>query len=309
MPGDRWTQSLADNRALVRTPSVSPPRPGSSLRLGEVDLNGRVTHIIQDVISSIVMPSFRSLRPEDIHAKDTPGDPGDLVTIVDQAAERYLIAALTDVVPGAAFIGEEGVCQNPALLDALSGSAPAWLIDPIDGTKNFAHGHPDFGVMVALVERGRTRASWMAVPAAQPAGYSVVAEVDSGTWVNGVRAQCGREVPSTPRGTIHSRMMPPDSARLVIDTLAGKYEPHTSTGSAATEYSAIIRGEKDFVIYYRLLPWDHAPGALAITEAGGAAIHLDGASYSALSPNQVTIFAASPDLAEIIRGWLTFTGE
>ena len=269
-----------------------------------MDLIQRVNKIIEDVISSIVMPSFRSLRPEDVHAKDTPGDPGDLVTIVDQAAERYLIAALSDVVPGAAFIGEEGVCQNPALLDALSGSAPAWLIDPIDGTKNFAHGHPNFGVMLALVERGRTRASWMAVPASQPAGYSVVAEVDSGTWVNGVRAQCGRNVPSTPRGTIHSRMMPSESARHVIDAVAGKYQPQASTGSAATEYSAIIRGEKDFVIYYRLLPWDHAPGALAITEAGGAALHVNGQPYSPLSPNQVTIFAASPDLAATICRWL-----
>lgn len=255
------------------------------------------------------MPSFRSLRPEDIQSKDTPGDPADLVTVVDQAAERYLIAALSDVVPGAAFIGEEAVCENPALLDALDGSAPAWLIDPIDGTKNFAHGHPDFGVMLALVERGRTRASWMSVPAAQPSGYTVTAERDGGTRVNGVRAECARDVPSTPRGTIHSRMMPADTARHVVNTLAGTYTPHASTGSAATEYAAVIRGDKDFVIYYRLLPWDHAPGALAITEAGGAAIHLNGDAYSPLSPNQVTIFAASPELAEAIRRRLTLAGD
>ena len=250
------------------------------------------------------MPSFRSLRPEDIRAKDTPGDPADVVTIVDQAAERFLIAALKDVVPGAAFVGEEAVCEDAALVDALSGPAPVWLIDPIDGTKNFAQGHPDFGVMLALVEHGRTRASWMTVPAAQPAGYSVIAEAGGGTSVNGTRVHCARGVPSTPRGTIHSRMMPVDTARHVIDALAGKYAPRGSTGSAATEYSAIIRGEKDFVIYYRLLPWDHAPGALAITAAGGAAIHLNGVAYSALSPNQVTIFAASPDLATTVRGWL-----
>ena len=101
------------------------------------------------------MPSFRSLRPEDIHSKDTPGDPDDLVTIVDKAAERYLIDALSEVVPGAAFIGEEAVSDDPALVDALSARAPAWLIDPIDGTKNFAHGNADFGVMLALVEGGR----------------------------------------------------------------------------------------------------------------------------------------------------------
>ena len=145
----------------------------------------RVGAIITDVVSSVVMPSFRSLRPEDVHAKATPGDPDDIVTIVDKAAERYLIDALAEIVPGAAFIGEEAVAETPSLLTALSASAPALLIDPIDGTKNFARGVPEFGVMLALVEGGRTRASWIAVPAAQPAGYTVAAERGGGTRVNG----------------------------------------------------------------------------------------------------------------------------
>lgn len=261
----------------------------------------RVTTIVHDVVTSVVMPSFRSLRPEDIHSKDTPGDPDDLVTIVDKAAERYLIDALSEVVPGAAFIGEEAVCEDASLLEALSAAAPAWLIDPIDGTKNFAHGNANFGVMLALVEAGRTRASWMAVPAAQPTGYTIAAERGGGTRIDGVRVEPRRAVPAMPRGSIHTRMMPPDAARDVTQKLRGTYEPRPSTGSAATEYSAIIRGEKDFVIYYRLLPWDHAPGALAITEAGGAAIHVSGEPYAPLSPNQVTIFAATPELAESIR--------
>jgi fructose-1,6-bisphosphatase/inositol monophosphatase family enzyme len=270
-----------------------------------VDLIEHVKTIIQGVVASVVMPSFRSLRPEDIHSKATPGDPDDLVTIVDKAAERYLIDALSDVVPGAAFIGEEAVSENPALIDALSARAPAWLIDPIDGTKNFAHGNADFGVMLALVEGGRTRASWMAVPAAQPSGYIVVAERGCGTRIDGERVEPARHLPAVPRGTIHTRMMPADAARDVLQKVGSRYESRFSSGSAATEYSAILRGEKDFVIYYRLLPWDHAPGALAVTEAGGAALHLSGDPYAPLSPNQITIVAATPELAETIRTWLT----
>jgi fructose-1,6-bisphosphatase/inositol monophosphatase family enzyme len=269
-----------------------------------VDLIADVTRILDDVVSSVVMPSFRSLQPEDIQSKDTPGDPDDLVTIVDKAAERYLIAALSDVVPGAAFIGEEAACDDPSLLTALSASAPAWLIDPIDGTKNFARGHADFGVMIALVEAGHTQASWIVVPAAQPTGFTVVAQRGGGTWIDRARVKPIRAVPAMPRGTIHTRMMPEDAGRGVMERLRGKYDSRPSTGSAATEYSAIVRGDKDFVIYYRLLPWDHAPGALAVTEAGGAAVHLNGDSYSPLSPNQVTIFAASPELAETIRAAL-----
>jgi fructose-1,6-bisphosphatase/inositol monophosphatase family enzyme len=266
-----------------------------------VDLIERVNAVVRSVVASVVMPSFRSLRPEDIQSKDTPGDPDDLVTIVDNAAERFLIDALRDLVPGAAFIGEEAVAEDPSLLAALSAPAPAWLIDPIDGTKNFAQGNANFGVMLALVEAGRTRASWMAVPAAHPSGYSVVAERGGGTHIDGARITARRDVPAMPRGSIHTRMMPADVARDVVDALRGTYEPRPSTGSAATEYSAILRGEKDFVIYYRLLPWDHAPGALAITEAGGAAVHVNGDAYAPLSPNQVTIFAATRDLADTLR--------
>lgn len=272
-----------------------------------MELIQRVSAIVAAVVSSVVMPSFRSLRPEDIHAKNTPGDPDDLVTIVDEAAERYLIDALRELIPGAAFVGEEAVGADPSLLGALSASEPAWLIDPVDGTKNFARGIPDFGVMLALVEAGRTRASWMAVPAAQPAGYTIVAESGAGTRIDGTHLDTSRATPRVPRGSIHTRMMPADATRDVLDRLRGAYEPRPSTGSAATEYSAILRGEKDFVIYYRLLPWDHAPGALAITEAGGAALHLSGESYTPLSPNQVTIFAASVELAETIRAQLTET--
>jgi fructose-1,6-bisphosphatase/inositol monophosphatase family enzyme len=272
-----------------------------------VDLIERVSTVVRDVVTLVVMPSFRSLRPEDIHSKDTPGDPDDLVTSVDKAAERYLIDALRDVVPGAAFIGEEAVCDDPSLLAALSAPAPAWIIDPIDGTKNFAHGNANFGVMIALVEAGRIRASWMAVPAAHPSGYLVVAERGGGTRIDGERVEARREVPAIPRGSVHTRMMPVDTAREVLDRLRGTYEPSPSTGSAATEYSAIIRGDKDFVIYYRLLPWDHASGALAVTEAGGAAVHLNGDAYAPLSPNQITIFAATRDLADSLRSRLSVT--
>jgi fructose-1,6-bisphosphatase/inositol monophosphatase family enzyme len=270
-----------------------------------VDLIERVTKIVQDVVSSVVMPSFRWLRPEDIHSKDTPGDPDDVVTIVDKAAERYLIDALSDVIPGAAFIGEESVSEDASLLAALAEATPAWLIDPIDGTKNFAQGNGNFGVMLALVEGGRTRASWMAVPAAEPTGFIVVAKDGGGTRIDGAPVESPRSVRSVPRGTIHTRMMPADNAREVLRKLRGRCEACPSTGSAATEYSDILRGTKDFVIYYRLLPWDHAPGALAVSEAGGAGLHLSGEPYVPLSPNQVTIFAATPELAQTIRAWLT----
>jgi fructose-1,6-bisphosphatase/inositol monophosphatase family enzyme/RimJ/RimL family protein N-acetyltransferase len=260
-----------------------------------------VTDVVRRAVDSVVMPSFRMLRPEDISAKNTVGDPDDIVTITDGAAERYLISHLTGIVPGAVFIGEEGVCENPALLDALSEQAPAWLIDPIDGTKNFARGNTDFGVMLALVTGGLTQASWIALPAT---GDIITAGRGAGTTLNGNPVVTRRHVPARLRGTVHTRLMPAAAALRVAQALDQQHDPRPSTGSAATEYAAILRGEKDFVIYYRLLPWDHAPGALALEEAGGSAVHLDGRPYTPLSTDQVTIFGATPEIASTVLSML-----
>ncbi len=260
----------------------------------------RVTRIVRDVADNFVMPSFYALRPDDILAKHTADDPDDIVTLADREAERRLVAALDGFVPGAVFVGEEAVCENPSLVNALANGGPAWVIDPIDGTKNFARGRPDFGIMVALVEHGVTRASWIALPAL---ATMVVAEAGRGTRLNDA-APSEQARPARPRGTVHDRLVPPAQASRLKRALDGRFDALPSSGAAAVEYASILRGDKDFVIYYRLLPWDHAPGALAIVEAGGAAIHLDGRSYSPLSSDQVTILAASPEIAEAVRGWI-----
>ena len=164
----------------------------------------RVTAIIEDVASSVVMPSFRSLRPEDIHSKDTPGDPDDLVTIVDKAAERYLIEALAT-----SFRAQHSSAKRPCVRTRRCSTrcrrrAPAWLIDPIDGTKNFAHGNADFGVMLALVEGGHHARLMDGRPRRPTVGYIVVAERGRGTHIDGVRIELGiarchrfRAAPST----------------------------------------------------------------------------------------------------------------
>lgn len=155
--------------------------------------------------------------------------------------------------------------------------------------------------MLALVEGGTTRASWMALAAMAD---MIVAELGKGTRLNGALVTTAGQMPPRLRGTVHDRMMTPDMAVHVRSRLLDRFEERASTGAAATEYTAILRGEKDFVIYHRLLPWDHAPGALAITEAGGSALHLDGSLYTPLSTDQLTIFAASAAIATTIRHWL-----
>src|SRR5512138_204235 len=109
-----------------------------------------VERIIRTVNEREVVPRFGRLAASDIAEKA----PGDLVTVADRAAEAAMIEALQAVVPGSVAVGEEAVAEEPAVLAALDGDAPVWIIDPIDGTHNFVADNPRFATLVALAHRG-----------------------------------------------------------------------------------------------------------------------------------------------------------
>ncbi len=99
------------------------------------------------------MPRFRKLGIGDIRVKT---EATDLVTEGDEAAERYIKAEVSQILPGALFVGEESVASDPSLLEKLGHADLAFIVDPIDGTFNFASGMPLFGVMVSIVSKGET---------------------------------------------------------------------------------------------------------------------------------------------------------
>lgn len=266
-----------------------------------------VTELIREAAATLILPRFRRLRPEDIEDKSTSPDRQDLVTAVDRDVESWLTQAFRALEPGAAVVGEESVHADPALLTRLGGDAPVWVIDPIDGTKNFARGDDGFGVMVARVERGHATAGWIMLPARDEV---FVAEAGSGAGLNGARIH----VPSTGepgalRGSLFTRYMPAEVRARVTASARDGLELFPDSACAAVEYTDTLRGAKDFLVYYRLLPWDHAAPALILTEAGGTVEHLDGRLYSVRSDNQVTIVARSREVAGEIRERLWIKSE
>jgi fructose-1,6-bisphosphatase/inositol monophosphatase family enzyme len=266
-----------------------------------VTLIDRVSGLLAEVVAEEVMPRFRLLAAEEIVSKVTEGDPDDLVTAVDHAVERRLTGALAALMPDARVIGEEAACATPALLEALAADEPVWLVDPIDGTKSFARGDDAFGVMIALVTGGATRAAWIARPAR---GEIFVAEEGGGAFVNGRRLHPPAAAPVL-RGTLYTRFMPPALAAAVEQHAAGRYLPLAGAGAASVEYPAVIEGEKDFVVYYRLLPWDHAAGSLLLAEAGGRVEHLDGRGYGPRSCSEITVLGGHPAVCGMVRMWLS----
>lgn len=263
---------------------------------------GKIEALLRDVVADHVLPRFRDLGDGDIERKPTPGDPKDIVTVVDRRVEAVLTQALGGLTPGVPVVGEELVYRRPGLLRRIDEPGPVWVLDPLDGTKNFARGDPAFGVMLAWVVDGVTRAAWLMLPVS---GRSYAAEAGAGAYRDGERLGAPSPEPSPPRGTRHTRYMPPEGASLVRREVRRRAKLVRSTHCAAVEYAALVDGNVDFSVYYRLLPWDHAAGTLILTEAGGRAEHLDGTTYSPRSRNQTTIVARTPRVAETVRSWLT----
>ena len=237
-----------------------------------VDLD-QVADLVRDVAARIHVPLFRS------GVQGEEKSPGELVSRVDREAEAALIEGLQDLTPGVLVVGEEAVSADPSLLTALQGDRPVWLVDPLDGTQQFLDGSPDHAVMLALVQAGRTLCAVVHQP---QYGRTYTAEVGSGTWRDGIRLR--REPPAQEelhrlRGGVLRRFLD-EEARLAVDANAARFGDLTPvTTCAGIEYPRLVEGGADFLLFWRTLAWDHAPGALLLTEAGGAAVRLDGRDY------------------------------
>ena len=266
----------------------------------------RITRLIEEVAREVVVPRFGALSAGDVQSKPSAGDIGDLVTIVDTEAEDRIASGLRDVVPDAPVIGEESSHREPELLGLVHGDRPVWIVDPLDGTRNFAAGHDAFGIMVSFAVAGQVRAGWVHLPMRRE---TYVAEAGSGTWLNGNRMRTPQVRPAmAARGSLFVRFMPAALRDAVVRRSADQFRDVTESACAAVEYTDVVRGRKEFLIYYRLLPWDHRAPALVLTEAGGRVEHVDGRPYTIRSDEQVTIVAQSAGVAADVRTWLTQPG-
>jgi fructose-1,6-bisphosphatase/inositol monophosphatase family enzyme len=216
-----------------------------------------VLRLLQDVAEEVVNPRFRSLSSGEIDEKG----PGDLVTAADREAEELITVALHAAYPEAVILGEEAYAGRPALLTEFWGADHAFTVDPVDGTKNFVHGSPDHAVMVGEVKGGEAVRGWIWQPQHRRA---YVAELGGGAWRDGERVTR----PETPP---RSRLRGVTSRRKWLGrSLAADLRPLELTWvSCGIDYPHLAEGDADYVVYGRANPWDHVPGGLRLTEAGG----------------------------------------
>jgi len=235
----------------------------------------KIAALIEEIAAADVLPRFQALAAHEIEEKAA----GELVTVVDVAVEERLTARLKDLLPGSLVVGEEAVHADPRLMEQVTAEAPVWIIYPIDGTRNFAHGRPVFAIMLALVQAGESAAAWILEPVS---GRFGIAERGGGAWMGGQRLKVAApDTPARMTGSLHaSSYAPPELARR-IDQRRARVAAVKSLRCAGAEYLRLAAGETHFSLFTRLMPWDHVPGTLLHREAGGTALCFDGTPYKA----------------------------
>lgn len=237
------------------------------------ELMDRVAELIREIAGQAIVPRFRTLTQQEISEKT----PGELVTIVDREVEAWLTQRLPALLPGSRVIGEEACSADPGLLDTIA-EGRVWLVDPLDGTANFVAGRPCFAVMVALLEDGLPTAAWLHDPMTD---LMHSAERGAGAYANQLRLRAPDHVVATHqlRGAVLTRYLPVALRESVGRRSSGIAEALPGLYCAGAEYPAIAHGTQDFAMFWRVLPWDHVPGALLLSEAGGKVARLDGQPY------------------------------
>lgn len=234
--------------------------------------------ILHAAAATEIMPRFRRLGEGEVRTKDGPLD---LVTDADEAAERQITAALHRRFPGCIVVGEEAASADATLLSSLASADLAFVVDPVDGTGNFAWGMPLFACMAAVLIRGEVVGSVIHDPMG---GDSAMALRGEGAWTqhpDGRRADLRVAKPvalANMVGGVSWRFLPGNLGRQVASRLPRVAASFTYR-CAGHEYRILAAGHCHYLIYGRLLPWDHAPGWLLHREAGGYSARFDGSSY------------------------------
>lgn len=238
-----------------------------------------VAALLRAAAQAEILPRFRKLASGDIRTKSSPLD---LVTEADEAAERMIAAELAARFPEAMILGEEAAAADPGLLETMLTADLCFIIDPVDGTANFAAGVPLFGVMVAAVRNGETIAGWIHDPMGDD---TVIGLRGEGAWVQspgGARHDCRVSVPGplgAMVGAISWGYMAPERKAQVLPRLS-QLAGTLNFRCAAHEYRLAATGGAHVLMYNRLMPWDHAAGVLIHAEAGGYSAQFDGGAYS-----------------------------
>jgi len=260
----------------------------------------RLSTILRDAAKAEILPRFRRLDKGMIRQKT---DAIDLVTEADEQAERQIKAAVEAAWPDALFVGEESVAANPGLLDELDQAEFAIVVDPVDGTANFAAGLPLFATMACVVRNDETIAGIIYDPMGDD---WVLAEKGGGAWQRRPDGTQWRlQVATAPAldqmvGYSSIAFLPQATKPQVLANFA-KVRVVANYRVAGHEYRTFAAGHAHFVCYNKLMPWDHLGGCLISQEAGAYVARFDGSPYLPSHRTGGLLLASDPDTWNLLR--------
>lgn len=241
----------------------------------------------------------RQRRQDGVQIAASKSSVSDIVTRADREAEDLIRGALAAARPADGFFGEES--GGDAGTSGLT-----WVVDPIDGTVNYAYGIPDYAVSIAVVEGDPDPAGWRTLAGAvvnPEAGEVFAAAAGRGSTLNGrpLRVAEGVGLPLALVGTGFSYDAETRRRQAAfVATLIGEVRDIRRIGSAALDLCGLAAGRLDAYFERGLNPWDHAAGALVAREAGARVGGLDGGPEG-----RRLLLAAEPELYDTLEPLIT----
>lgn len=240
----------------------------------------QIINIVRRAARAEIMPRFGRLSGGDIRTKSNAQD---LVTDADTKAEAMIARALQMTFPSALVIGEEAVADKPSLLDGIGDARLAFHIDPVDGTWNFAHGLPLFGVIIAATRYGKPVFGMIYDPVGDDwaiADEEMIPLLERPFGASRPLHAAKSKPLEEMSGIIPLHLFPRDKQAALAATFPDFGRVNTLRCSAH-EYRMLAQGHVDFSLTALLHPWDHAAGALIAARAGAHVEMLDGGDYDA----------------------------
>lgn len=210
-----------------------------------------------------ILPYFKALKQDQIREKN----PGDLVTDADEASELFLAEQLRKLIPYSQVVGEEAVAKDKKVLELINDDTLVWVIDPIDGTYNFAHGRSKWGVLLSLVHKNEVI-------------FGVLYDVLNEEFIFAKRGEGAYFLRSD--GDINQiKLQKKDSdIKAYIGHVGGRQAWHfkkmnglcreiRNIRCSLHDSWALLTGEIDFTLHPTVTAWDHSAPFLAVEEAGG----------------------------------------
>lgn len=195
----------------------------------------------------------------------------DFVTEVDKAAEQAIIDVILEAYPKHAILAEESGAQG------IGQSEYEWIIDPLDGTTNFIHGHQQYAVSIAMAHRGQIQQAVVYDPSRND---MFTASRGVGSFLNDRRIRVSKRFqinelliatgfPVTDQSYV-------DTYFAILKDVIGKTAGARREGSAALDLCNVACGRVDGFFEFNLKPWDIAAGSLIVQEAGGMVTDMHG---------------------------------